>query len=181
MSREGFSPKPRVFISYARKDGEEFATDLRKRLEEQESEITLWQDRAEMEGGVGWWKQIEQALDQVRFLVIVMTPAAMESEMTRKEWRYARQHGVNVYPVKGCPDAELDYASLPNWMRKAHFFDLDKEWETFVNYLQTSLKFGPRVKISRKFNSFTSGFPRLNLRGASFNHYWRWRVSIRCD
>ena len=47
--------------------------------------------------------------------------------------------------------------------------------------LQTSLKFGPRVKISRKFNSFTSGFPRLNLRGASFNHYWRWRVSIRCD
>ena len=33
-----------------------------------------------------------------------------------------------------------------------------------------------RVKISRKFNSFTSGFPRLNLRGASFNHYWRWRV-----
>jgi hypothetical protein len=32
MSREGLSPKPRVFISYARKDGEEFATNLRKRL-----------------------------------------------------------------------------------------------------------------------------------------------------
>jgi len=87
MSREGFSPKPRVFISYARKDGEEFATNLRKRLEKDEPEITLWQDRAEMEGGVGWWKQIEEALDQVRFLVIVMTPAAMLSEMTRKEWR----------------------------------------------------------------------------------------------
>jgi hypothetical protein len=90
-----------------------------------------------MEGGVGWWKQIEEAIDQVRFLVIVMTPAAMQSEMTRKEWRYARQRGVNVYPVKGCPDAELDYASLPNWMRKAHFFDLDREWETFVNYLKS--------------------------------------------
>ena len=36
----------------------------------------------------------------------------MQSEMTRKEWRYARQFGVNVYPVKGCPDAELDYDSL---------------------------------------------------------------------
>ena len=137
MSREGLSPKPRVFISYARKDAEEFATNLRKRLEEQESEITLWQDRTEMEGGVGWWKQIEEALDHVRFLVIVMTPAAMQSEMTRKEWRYARQSGVNVYPVKGCPDTELDYSSLPNWMRKAHFFDLDKEWETFVNYLKS--------------------------------------------
>jgi hypothetical protein len=42
-------------------------------------------DRAEMEGGVGWWKQIEEALDQVRFLVIVMTPEAMKSETTRKE------------------------------------------------------------------------------------------------
>jgi WD40 repeat protein len=69
--------------------------------------------------------------------VIVMTPEAMQSEMTRKEWRYARQCGVNVYPVKGCPDADLDYSSLPNWMRKAHFFDIDKEWETFVNYLRS--------------------------------------------
>jgi hypothetical protein len=76
-------------------------------------------------------------LDQVRFLVIVMTPAAKQSEMTRKESRYARQRGVNVYPVKGCPDTELDYASLPNWMRKAHFFDVAKEWEPFVNYLKS--------------------------------------------
>jgi len=28
-----------------------------------EPEITLWQKRAEMQGGVGWWKQIEEALD----------------------------------------------------------------------------------------------------------------------
>ena len=137
MSRDSFSGKPNVFLSYARKDGEEFATGLRKRLQREEPEISLWQDRAEMEGGVGWWKQIEEALDQVKFLVIVMTPAAMQSEMTQKEWRYARQRGVNVYPVKGYPDAELDYASLPNWMRKAHFFDLDREWETFVNYLKS--------------------------------------------
>src|ERR1700736_1810106 len=108
MSRGGFSPKPRVFLSYARKDGEAFATNLRRRLQEEESEITLWQDRAEMEGGVGWWKQIEEALDDVRFLVIVMTPAGMQSEMTRKEWRYARQRGVNVSPVKGCREEELD-------------------------------------------------------------------------
>ena len=137
MSRDRFSGTPRIFLSYARKDGEEFATRLRNRLQTEQPEIVLWQDRTEMEGGVGWWKQIEEALDQVRFLVIVMTPAAMQSEMTRKEWRYARQRGVNVYPVKGCREEELDYASLPNWMRKAHFFDLDKEWETFVNYLKS--------------------------------------------
>src|SRR5208282_2600718 len=49
-----------------------------------------------MEGGVGWSKQIEEALDHVRFLVIVITPAAMQSEMTRKEWRYARQRSTSI-------------------------------------------------------------------------------------
>jgi hypothetical protein len=57
--------------------------------------------------------------------------------MTRREWRYARQKGVIVYPVKGASDSELDYASLPTWMHKAHFFDLSKEWQTFTNYLKS--------------------------------------------
>ncbi len=62
--------------------------------------------------------------------------------MTRREWRAARQRGVNVYPVKGVPDDQLDYQALPSWMRKAHFFDLGrwtghawvdvKEWDTLV-------------------------------------------------
>ncbi len=129
-------PTPRVFISYARSDGETFASDLRTRLENQEPEITLWQDRAQLEGGVGWWKQIASALDNVEFLVLVMTPAAMKSPVARKEWRYARQRGVAVYPVKGVTDDELDYEALPGWMRRAHFFDLDREWDTFVNYLK---------------------------------------------
>jgi TIR domain len=127
----------RVFISYARQDGEVFATALHRRLEKEEPEITLWQDRAGMEGGIGWWKQIEDAIARCEFLVIVMTPAAVRSEVTRKEWRYARQHGLCVYPVKGVADSDLDYNNLPKWMRKAHFFDLDREWDTFINYLKS--------------------------------------------
>src|SRR5437763_14346102 len=100
---------PRVFISYARSDGEPFATDLRKRLLKEH--IPLWQDRVGMEGGRDWWQQITKALDQVEFMVLIMTPAAMQSPMVRNEWRYARQQGVCVYPVKGFPT--LDFASLP--------------------------------------------------------------------
>ncbi len=40
---------PRVFISYARSDGQTFANDLRQRLEA--AGIPLWQDRVGMEGG----------------------------------------------------------------------------------------------------------------------------------
>ena len=101
------SDKPRVFISYARQDGEEFAKALRQRIERNEPEIKLWQDRAELEGGIGWWKQITEAIEMSEFLVIVMTPAAVQSSITRKEWHYARQHGICVYPVKGVPESCL--------------------------------------------------------------------------
>ena len=96
------SRAPRVFLSYARTDGEQFAAELRQRLEAEH--IPLWQDRVGMEGGRDWWQQITEALDVVEFMVLVMTPAAMQSETVRKEWRYARQQGVCVYPVKGEPD-----------------------------------------------------------------------------
>jgi WD40 repeat protein len=95
-----------------------------------------------MEGGRDWWLQITDALDRVEFMVLVMTPAAMQSEAVRKEWRYARQRGVCVYPVQGV--AGLDFGTLPRWMRDAHFYQLDQEWSKFVNDLNTRCS-APRV------------------------------------
>ena len=133
-----------VFLSYARADGEEFAARLRERLRREASDIEIKQDRLVLEGGVGWWKQITDAIDSVDFLVLVMTPSAMTSEMVRKEWRYARQQGVCVYPVKAASDASLGFASLPRWMSRAHFFDLEKEWPSFVGHLRAGCH-TPRV------------------------------------
>jgi len=137
--KDRLKDNPRVFLSYARKDGEEYAKRLRNRLECEHPEVTLWRDRTNLEGGVGWWKQITEALDKVKFLVLVMTPGALESfAATCKEWQYARQQGVKVYPVKAAPDHVLDFSIMPQWMRKAQFFDLDHEWETFINCLKSS-------------------------------------------
>ncbi|HKU73078.1 MAG TPA: NB-ARC domain-containing protein [Pyrinomonadaceae bacterium] len=122
-----------VFISYARSDGEKFADLLRERL--QTENIPLWQDRVGLEGGRDWWLQITSALDQVEFMALVITPNALKSETVRKEWRYARQQGVCVYPIKGAPD--LDFETLPRWMRSAHFYDLEHEWQKFLNDLKT--------------------------------------------
>jgi hypothetical protein len=46
---------PRVFLSYARSDGELFATELRQRLEAEH--IPLWQDRV----GMDWWQGLVAA------------------------------------------------------------------------------------------------------------------------
>ncbi|MBV9889359.1 MAG: toll/interleukin-1 receptor domain-containing protein, partial [Rhizobacter sp.] len=115
-----------AFISYARSDGEDAARALHQRLAAEASDVDAWLDRFEIEGGVGWWKQIDQELDRAEFLLLVMTPAAMGSENTRREWRSARQRGVCVYPVKAASDDALDFGRLPSWMRKAHFYDLDR-------------------------------------------------------
>lgn len=109
------------------------ATDLRHRLEAQG--VPLWRDREGMEGGRDWWLQITAALDAVEYLLLVMTPAALQSPLVRREWRYARQRGVCVYPVRGTSD--FDFAALPRWMRSVHFYDLDHEWPKLLNDLRT--------------------------------------------
>jgi WD40 repeat protein len=129
-------PRRGAFISYARADGESAARALHGRLGVDAPDIPAWLDRYDIEGGVGWWNQIEQELERAEFLLLVMTPAAIRSENMRNEWRSARQRGVCVYPVKGVPDPQLDYASLPNWMRKVHFYDLEVEWEKLLAHLR---------------------------------------------
>ncbi|MDM0048614.1 TIR domain-containing protein [Variovorax sp. J22R115] len=130
---EEYKARRGVFVSYARKDGEAFAIDLRDRLLARN--ISVWQDRAGLEGGRDWWEQIKDALGHVEYIVLVMTPAAMRSEVVRKEWRYARQQGVCVYPV--IADASIDIASLPRWMSSIHWYDLAHQEEKFFNDLNT--------------------------------------------
>ena len=56
-----------LFLSYARRDGEEFAARLRDRLTVEAPDIHINQDRLFLEGGVGWWKQITDAIDSWSF------------------------------------------------------------------------------------------------------------------
>jgi hypothetical protein len=132
------SSLPRIFISYARSDGEDFARQLRHRLTK-EYKFAVWQDRTEMQVGEAWWQQIIDALsnEHIEYMVLVMTPDAMRSEMVRKEWRRARQEGVCVLPVIAAPD--LDFKNLPPWMSAVQFTDpgIDEEWTHFIRTLES--------------------------------------------
>lgn len=127
--------KSGAFVSYARSDGEVYATALRTRLAAEAPDIRVWQDRPEIEGGIGWWRQIEEALERVEFLVIVVTPAVLASEVARKEWHHARQSGVCVFPVQG-PGFDIADPSVPFWLRRVHVYDLDVQWPTFLAHLR---------------------------------------------
>ncbi len=103
---------PRVFISYARADGEAFATTLFDKLTAELGEGTILRDRRNVEGGKPWWKQLKEMLDSVRFLVLIATPAALASENVEDEWNYAREQGLCIYPVQ-IPGYPIDFNTLP--------------------------------------------------------------------
>jgi hypothetical protein len=136
MSHSHGHLEPRVLISYARADGEEISQSINELLVSKD--IPVWQDKVGavgMEGGKDWWQQITKAIDRVEFLVLVATKAALESKNVKREWLYARQQGVCVYPVKASPHP--DYSKLPRWMKKLHFYDLEHEQQKFINDLNT--------------------------------------------
>ena len=132
--------KPRFFISYARDDGEAYAKDLRARLIPIFGEKAIWRDREGIiaNNEAGWWKQITEALDNVEYMLLIASPKAMQSEVVRKEIRYARSKGVTVCPIL-LPDKRHypDFDNLPMGISEKHFYDLTHQWETLIKQLQT--------------------------------------------
>jgi len=107
---------PRIFVSYARADGEEAARELLKLLTE--NDLSAWLDHLDLDSGIDWWRQVESALQRVEHLVLVLTPAALNSPNVEREWRYARRQGVQVSPVQ--LHGGLDVSARARWMAKAH-------------------------------------------------------------
>jgi hypothetical protein len=97
-----------------------------------------------MDGGRDWWLQLLTPSITLRFMALVITPNALESDTVRKEWRYARQEGVCVYPLKRTPG--LDLATMRRWLRHKHFYDPEdkRQWQKFLNDLNTRCEV-PRV------------------------------------
>ena len=136
------------FISYSRVDAD-FARLFYVRL--QESGFRLWRDRSEMEGGQNWFQQILSTIEQVDTLILCLSPAAIKSPNVADEWRHARRVGTRVIPVIA---ADVDFNSMPRWMKKVDWLDFRKSrlfnptltttdaeqdlaWERFIHQLKT--------------------------------------------
>jgi WD40 repeat protein len=127
-------PSARIFISYSRKDGAEFAASLRKRLHQEN--LSVWQDLIALEGGRDWWSQIEDALKSkvLQHSLFVITPAALASPVVRREIRLARQEGKTVCPIKGAGLG--DPGKLPRWLGQIYDLDLPEHFTTLIRVLQ---------------------------------------------
>jgi len=128
----------KVFVSYSRAD-EEFAAALSDKL--RRAGYDLWRDRSEMEGGEGWWQQIADAIRGSHTLILCLSPKALESPVVADEWRLARRENTRVIPVIA---AEVNFASVPRWMKKRHWHDFraeaseaETQWRAFIKTLNS--------------------------------------------
>ena len=128
-----FSP-PRLFISYSRGDGREFAEEFERRIAKED--LTSWRDLKDIEGGEDIRAQALKGIEDAEHLVLVLTPRSLESDWVKREYRHAWLRGKRVSPVLG--DLSLRMDDLPPWMRRGDVYDPTEpeRWNKLVSVLR---------------------------------------------
>jgi hypothetical protein len=97
------------FISYAWKDGRRYAVSLRESLGSRGFRCFL--DSEDYEKGTSWKSEGKRALKKAERLLLVVTPAAMQSEPVQREVRVFRAINRPVWPIDIAGIWESDVAT----------------------------------------------------------------------
>lgn len=106
----------KLFVSYARRDGESLARRLETDLCAAGHEP--WRDKPEVEAGESWSHEIEDAINACEALLAVLTAGSYESSICRGEQLRALRIGKRIIPLL----AQID-ADRPLYLEGAHYLD----------------------------------------------------------
>jgi formylglycine-generating enzyme required for sulfatase activity len=120
-----------VFISYSRKDTE-FVERLAAGL--QSAGLAVWYDLSGLEGGTRWGTEIQGAIEQSQFFLVVLSPNSLESKWVQREFLYAESRNLKVIPLQYLP------CTLPMWLLDLQLIDLqgrnyDRNFERLLKAL----------------------------------------------
>src|SRR5262249_30553012 len=87
--------------------------------------------------GLSLARQIRKQLED-EGLALVVTPSVFQRHVVKREVRLARQEGVQVSPVMGTADLDID--TLPRWIGHAHNIQFPEQWERLLAVL-----WGPKM------------------------------------
>jgi len=138
-----------IFISYARADGHEIATELRDDL--LDKGFNVWQDIINMDAGDKWWQQIKDAIAESTIMILVLTDGALESAVVHDEWTHARTAGTHIMPVTR--DSAI-FVKAPRWIQKVDAFILD---DSHPDYDMSYTRYLKQLNTppERKYRPFT--------------------------
>jgi WD40 repeat protein len=107
---------PRIFVSYARKDGAKLALRLQHDLTA--AAFDVWLDTARIHGGDIWTVEIEEAIDRSQVVLALLTPGSYTSEICRAEQLRSLRHGKCVIPLLAAPGTDI-----PLHLEPKHYLD----------------------------------------------------------
>ncbi len=112
-----------VFTSYARAD-EEWASELVEKIQEHLSDnnVTIWMDQINIKLGEEWDKAIENALDDSRAMLLIMSQNSVESDNVRDEWsQFLEDKGKRcIIPVV------MEDCKRPTRLRRLQYVDFSR-------------------------------------------------------
>ena len=114
---------PDIFISYSRKDSEQ-ALQLANRLRDEGMDV--WIDQHGIDAATSWSNEIVQALDAAKAMLVLLSPASIQSDNVVRELSLAFEAKKPILPVV------LEPVTLPTQFRyqlagiqRAHLADYD--------------------------------------------------------
>lgn len=97
--------RPQIFVSYSHRD-RPFAARLTTHLKEHR--LNVWLDKFEIRAGRSWARQIGEALDNSRLMLLILSPDSLASENVEDEWNYYLDKKKPIVPVLYQP-CEIPY------------------------------------------------------------------------
>jgi len=104
-----------VFISYSRKDLEfvdRLANDLKA------AGFEVWYDLSGLEPGTRWRLEIQKAIQESQFFLVVLSPNSIVSDWVEREFLFASDQKLKIIPLLYQP------CTLPMWSLNLHFIDM---------------------------------------------------------
>jgi hypothetical protein len=102
------SDQPRIFISYAHKDGKDLAQRLHRDLTDEG--FVVWLDTQRLTGGDIWRQEIAEAIDRAAVVVALLSSASYISDVCRVEQQRALEKRKPIIPIHVQSDCEIpDY------------------------------------------------------------------------
>ena len=128
-----------TFFSYSRSDSA-FVLQLAKDL--REAGADLWLDQLDIKAGSRWDSSVEAALQSSSRLIIVLSPASVESNNVMDEVNYALESGKVLIPVL------LSNCAVPFRLRRLQHIDFTENYETGLKQLLEVLGYGSNTEAT---------------------------------
>jgi TIR domain len=124
---------PLAFFSYSRSDSD-FVLKLGRDLKA--NDALVWLDQLDIDPGRRWDDAIQEALSECQRLLVVLSPASVESTNVMDEVSYALEEKKLVIPVlyRDC--------TIPFRLRRVQYIDFRNNYQSGLSHLLTVLRVG---------------------------------------